>query len=165
MTTQAPNTRVDLDLDELQPGRKNIRIKGRVYWLPGEIPVPVINRAIQLTEHADLAMEKTDDVQTQGRAGLTLLQEMYELVYDLLEDENEDMPESLPLGMDALTRILGLIIAGRPIDLEQAVAESLNPPGYDDDVKAGKQSDTPTQKTSAKPKRTSRSRTSSRARS
>jgi hypothetical protein len=72
--------------------------------------------------------------------------------------ENTDVPDQLPWGMDSLSRVMGLMITGRAdISLEEAVMETLQPPGYEDEAEA-KEGDKALPPTAEKKKSTSRSR-------
>jgi hypothetical protein len=147
--SDGPRTKVDLDLDALQPEGKTLRFHGKVYRLPPEIPIPVINRALQLSDKARAPIRGDDAA--AGLEGIEMLNDMQTLVIDVLKMENNDVPDSLPWGMDSLSRVLALIITGRAdISLEDAVLETLQPPGYEDDA-AGKGDRPPTKTKTAKP--------------
>jgi hypothetical protein len=137
MSTEGPRTKVDLDLDALQPEGKTLRFQGKIYRLPAEIPIPIINRALQLSDKAAASSDS-------GMVGIELLNDMQALVIDVLKMENDDVPDQLPWGMDSLSRVMGLMITGRAdISLEEAVLETLQPPGYEDEAegKEGKGKD------------------------
>jgi hypothetical protein len=153
VSTEGPRTKVDLDLDALQPEGKTLRFQGRIYRLPAEIPIPIINRALQLSDKARAGSD--EDV---GMEGIELLNDMQALVLDVLKMENADVPDELPWGMDSLSRVMGLMITGRTdISLEEAVMETLQPPGYEDEAEAKERERPPTETKTAKPS-TSRSR-------
>jgi hypothetical protein len=153
MSTEGPHTKVDLDLDALQPEGKTLRFQGKIYQLPPEIPIPIINRALQLSDKAAVNAEGDS-----GLVGIELLNDMQALVIDVLKMENSEVPDELPWGMDSLSRVMGLMITGRTdISLEEAVLETLQPPGYEDEGEA-KEGDKARPPTTAKKKSTSPSR-------
>lgn len=145
MTNSGPKTKVDLDLDALQPATRTMRFKGVVYRLPGELPIPIANRALQMSEK----MREEDE--GDPSSGIEMLNEMQGLVMDILRMENDNVPDELPWGMDSLSRVLGMVITGDPnVTLEQAAIQTINPPGYEDkgeDTEGGK---SPTKASGAK---------------
>jgi hypothetical protein len=78
MSTDVSRTKVDLDLDALQPEGKTLRFQGKIYRLPAEIPIPIINRALQLSDKAA--------VNPEGDAGMVGIETLQPPGY---EDEAE----------------------------------------------------------------------------
>ena len=110
-----PKQVVDLDLDAIAPPRRTVRLNGRVYELPGDMPIDTIVRAMQLQGQ----MESEDEDKS-----LAAINELLEIIYDLFRQcDPEFVP--MPLGLNAVMQILGLVLSGMEIDFEQAVKEAL----------------------------------------
>ena len=110
-----PKQRVDLDLDALAPPNRTLRLGGKVYELPGDMPIETVIHAMQL----QAAIESED-----GRESLAAINELLEIIYGLFRLTNDDF-EPMPLSLGNIVQILGLVLSGMDIDFDEAVRETL----------------------------------------
>lgn len=110
-----PKQKVDLDLDALAPPNRTVRLRGNVYELPGDIGIDTIVRAMQLSQAIEAADESDSMAAIDG---------MLEIIYDLFRECNPKF-EPMTLTMGQMMHILGLIMSGMDIEMDEAVRETL----------------------------------------
>lgn len=111
---QVAAERVDLDLDVLRPRGGTFRHLGKVYYVPAEIPIPVMVEAMQADEHGP---ELEARAQKGDEAALREIRENYDrqyrIVMDLLRSVNPELGEDgLLLTQGEVTMLLGLMASG-----------------------------------------------------
>lgn len=136
-----PKARVDLDLDALAPPPKTVRLRGRVYELPGDIGLDAIIRALQLSDNIGADAEEES---------IAAMRELVEIIYDLFRECDPNF-EPVPLTLTQILNILGLIMSGLDIDFEAALKEALvdSDAAADDTKKAAEEGRPPTRRGSA----------------
>ena len=124
-----PKQRVDLDLDALAPPNSTVRMQGKVYELPGDIPIESVIRALQLKDGL-MDVENEDE-----EATLATINELQEIIYDLFRQCDPSF-EPFPLTLTSMMHILGFVLSGLDVDFESAVQGALADEGDDEEAEA-----------------------------
>jgi hypothetical protein len=95
-----------IDLDVAMPQSVAVKVRGKLYDLPGDIPVPDFLEIQQLTEELETAVEGGNDDGSDET-----IAELYERVMDLFRIENPAL-ENLPLGPRRLGALVVQLYAG-----------------------------------------------------
>lgn len=91
-----------IDLDAAVPSSMGVRINGKVYEVPGDIPIPQFLEIERLTRALDSPEE--------GEGGRTL-EQLYEVVLDLFREKDPDI-EDLPIGPHRLGALVVQLYSG-----------------------------------------------------
>jgi hypothetical protein len=156
-TGQFPKQRVDLDLDALAPPPRTFSLDGKVYSLPGEIPIPDVVAAMQMQkrlEEVDEMIQVPDeelDLAAVGNLVGEITGELTALVEKLV---GQELPATLTIRQ--LFGVVGLVMSGRSVQPQEAVLDTLRQKKDEN----GKTSLPPTRPTAAK---TTRKKSPSRA--
>lgn len=110
-----PKQRVDLDLDALAPPNRTVLLRGKVYELPGDIPITTVIEALRVQTKLQASL---DEDPVEG------INELLEIVWSLFREVNPDF-EPIPLSMTQVMEILGLILSGMNVSFEDAVQEAI----------------------------------------
>ena len=95
------------DLDVLLPQPIKVRLDGKVWTVPGDLPAPTYLRLRQLAAEGDV----DDDEEAQ----LAVMAELYDMLLDLFRVHQPDLVE-LPMGVAQLVRAVGVIYGDAPAD-------------------------------------------------
>jgi len=110
-----PKQVVDLDLDAIAPPNRTLRLGGKVYELPGDMPIETIIRAMQLQGQ----MESEDEAEAVGA-----INSLIEIIYDLFRECDPDFVP-IKLSLSNVMNILGLVLSGMNIDFDEAIKEAI----------------------------------------
>jgi len=93
------------DLDVLLPQPIRVKLGGREYLVPGDIPAPTFLRLQELAQEADAEGADSAD-------NLAVMRELYEMLLDLFRVHQPDV-EELPIGLGQMVAAVGQIYGGQ----------------------------------------------------
>lgn len=93
-------------LDAIVPAKRRVQIKGRVYDLDGEVPLPVLMSFVKFEEGA---LEGDTDVDKS----IGELMEVESRVVEMLREHNENVPDTLGLGAQGIAVLIQHFLGGR----------------------------------------------------